>query len=856
MVSRMIAALLIVLVMTAPGNTAGGAGQASIDSLSLVRQLTQEAGQYYTQQMNLLVNERKTLSAVRNKSGEIPAENIERISEINRQLQDLSERKQKVEGSDQAWRAFESVRLMYQTLNQVEASLNQADTRTGDGQWLDKATGGMLAGYRDDLQSANTAVDYARRLKRLESLVANMQQQAPTPAFKTMRDGLNGLFWLMNTFGDKTGIPVVGDFLQKYGEAGTAMVAASQRIFQTIRDREGNQLLPGRHGDDGRYNAFERQFPLLADRMDIIKPQIPGLPDAYESGDGGVLIWDREHKKWYRTNPVHPENASLPPILGLGPHAAVLTPQQVLQRYIFLKQHGDSDPSPLTVLTDPARVVAIGLKPDREVTAPGGPIRLVVNAVTMAGDRKPVLLVRLNAKPKSSLSEALISSRHGVVRPSLVDLSEPEPVTWTAPDVSDTVFEISAALSDANDDSGLVQVGRAVAEVATGNPSQLRIRVEPAVCEPQADGQVLFSLTDSQGNALAPADGKQADELIILHSPDGLMVERPRWTDRESGKGWAPWHAPAAPGIYRLRVSFRGFSEFGVLSSRGFLGAAQTATVTVAGVSHDMDNAADQETLLSRCSLSISRFSAAPAPAPAGKPAVDVQASLEYQLSVPVSGRAVVSVTMDGIEQVRKTRDLEPGSRFFRDEMTLNIPTGKAAGDHQVAVVIGLELDWNGTLLSGPSDSRQTAFSLDRPDETGSESLAGRWDGQGIADATWHEEKIATHEKFKLTLDLADESSGTITFVRTVGTVRKLDPKADPNPFLEAGPVGETWRFPVRVSRSGSGVTLTEILEEDDDPEDATIIKLHLDSPDKMSNTEKDHSEYSDHRSSMTFQRQ
>ncbi len=233
--------------------------------------------------------------------------------------------------------------------------------------------------------------------------------------------------------------------------------------------------------------------------MDIIKPQLPGLPHVYESGDGGVLIWDAERKTWYRTNPADPQSASLPKFNGIANDAASLGPREIMQRYLFLKQHGNQSPSPSTVLTDPDRVVALSLRSDRQVTAPGGQIKLSLSALTMSGDPKPILLASLRAKPKANLTEALMSSRYGVIKPSLIDLSAPEPAIWMAPEASNTVFEISATLSNANEDAGLEQVGKAVVEVATGEPARLTMRVEPAVCEPMADGQVFFVLTDGQG---------------------------------------------------------------------------------------------------------------------------------------------------------------------------------------------------------------------------------------------------------------------------------------------------------------------------------------------------------------------
>ncbi len=263
--------LLSVLMVLLNANLvlAGSSGDATFDSLFLTRQLTQEAGTYYKNRMNALTQERVRLSSARDQNGDIPPDNLERIAEINSHLQELSGQKQKIEGSDKAWKSFEAVRVMYQTLNQAEASLDQKDTWSSDEAWLDQATGGLLASYRNELQAANTAVDIGKRLQKLDALIQKMNQQAPTPGFKKMRDGLNGLFWLMNTFGDKTGVPVVSDFLQKYGEAGTAMVDASERIFNTIRSRAGNQLLPGRHGDDGRYDAFETPIPR------------PGRPHGY-----------------------------------------------------------------------------------------------------------------------------------------------------------------------------------------------------------------------------------------------------------------------------------------------------------------------------------------------------------------------------------------------------------------------------------------------------------------------------------------------------------------------------------------------------------------------------------------------
>jgi hypothetical protein len=858
---RILLVSVLMVLLNANLVFAGPSGDATFDSLFLTRQLTQEAGTYYKNQMNALAQERAQLSSARDQNGDIPPDNLERIAAINSLLQELSDKKQKIEGSDKAWKSFEAVRVMYQTLNQVEASLDQKDTWSSDEAWLDQATGGLLASYRNELQAANTAVDVGKRLQKLDALIQKMNQQAPTPGFKKMRDGLNGLFWLMNTFGDKTGVPVVSDFLQKYGEAGTAMVDASERIFKTIRSREGNQLLPGRHGDDGRYDAFERQFPNLAARMDIIKPQLPGLPHVYESGDGGVLIWDAQRKTWYRTHPVHPESASLPRFNGIANDAASLGPREIMQRYLFLKQHGDQSPSPSTVLTDPDRVVALSLRSDRQVTAPGGQIKLSMRAITMSGDPKPILLASLRAKPKANLTEALMSSRYGVIKPSLIDLSAPELAIWTAPEIGNTVFEISAALSDANEDAGLEQVGKAVVEVATGDPTRLTMRVEPAVCEPMADGQVYFALTDGQGKPVAAAEGKSAAELIVLEAQGGLLVESPRWVDKAAGKGWAAWHAPAAPGQYKLLGTFRGFSEFGVLSSRGVLGARHEAVITVVGDDSGVGKGTDPQALLEQCVLSIGNFSAAPDISGSdlsGDAPVKVRASLGYDLTVPVKGRVVASLMLDGVEQVRKTRDLEPGSRHLNEEVMLEIPAGKAIGNHQATAAVSLELilKSNGDVLQGPSDSRQAGFSINAPDEEKEGALAGTWTGTGTTDITWKEERIATHEEFDLTLEIGgEEKTGTMTFRRTVGRTRKLDPNAEMNSFLVSGPVGESWSFPATLSRSGDTVTVTEVLAEDEDPDLATIITLKMGAPDILSSKKSEESAMSVGRESIKLQR-
>jgi len=853
MFQRILITVLIYFSFIGYSNAGATIGQATFDSLALTRQLCQEAAQVYAERMTNLIEERKRLSSSRDENGDIPPDNLDRIAEINRQLKELSEKKSTVLGSDRAWKAFESVRVMYQTLHHVENSMNQVDTWSRDEAWMNKATGGLLARYHSDLQIANTGMDYGKRILSLQTLIQKLDQKAPTPAFKKMRVGLNGLFWLMKTFGDKSGLPVVSDFIQQYGDAGTAMVGASERIYKKILDREGNQLLPGRHGDDGRYDAFEKQFPLLADQLGIVKPQIPGLPDVYESGDGGVLIWDRQYKIWYRTHPNDPKKASLPKITNLGPDAAVLSPEQVLQRYIFLKQNGDDAPSPLTVLADPTRVVALALRSDREVVGPGGKIQLYLTAMTMSGDQRPIVLAKLRVKPKASISESLISSRYGIIEPSLIDLSEPEKAVWRAPKNSNTVFEISATLSVENDDKGLIQVGKAVIEVATGNPSQLNIRVEPAVCQPLGDGQVYFSLQDSNGNPVAAAEGKTADELIIFNGSDGLLVESPRWIDKNSGKGWAAWHAPNAPGEYKLNASFRGFSEFGVLSSRAVLGSKQVATITVVDDGKlDGDETGPHE-LISKCSLSIDNFSAAPMGSASKDSALGVRTNVGYNLVVPIQGRVIVSISMDGIEQVRKIRDLEPGSGSFNDDVKVEIPAEKVEGNHQVALAVSIELDRDGKILEGPSDSREANINIDLPEEVENKGIAGVWEGKAITDVVYFEEQLKNHQELKLTLNINDdEKSGHMTYHMIADSIHKLAPDADASSFRSSA--GEKWDYPVAISRSGNSITITEIDEED--PDLASTYTFKLDAPDHMSASGRDKSEFSEQHYSAAFHKQ
>jgi hypothetical protein len=853
MLQRILITVLIYFSFIGYSNAGSTIGQATFDSLALTRQLSQEAERVYAKRMANLIEERKRLSLSRDANGEMPPDHLDRIAEINRQLKELSEKRSTVLKSDLTWKAFESVRVMYQTLHHVENSMNQVDTWSSDAAWMDEATGGLLARYHRDLQVANEGIDYGKRLLSLQALIQKLDQKAPTPAFKKMRDGLNGLFWLMKTFGDKSGLPGISDFMQQYGDAGTAMIGASERIYRRILDREDNQLLPGRHGDDGRYNAFEKQFPRLADRMDIVKPQIPGLPDVYESGDGGVLIWDRQYKIWYRTHPNDPQKTSLPNITNLGPDAAMLSPEQVLQRYIFLKQNGDQTPSPLTVLADPTRVVALSLRSDREVVEPGGKIQLNLTAMTMSGDQRPIVLAKLRAKPKANISETMISSRYGIIEPSLIDLSEPEKAVWRAPNNSNTVFELSATLSGDNDDSGLIQVGKAVIEVATGNPSQLKIRVEPVVCQTLGDGQVYFSLLDSNGNPIAAAKGKTADELIVINGSDGLLVESPRWIEKDSGKGWAAWHAPNAPGEYYLNAYFRGFSEFGVLSSRAVLGSKQVATVTVVRDGKSDGDETDPQALISKCGLSIDNFSVAPTVPASKDEALSVTANVGYNLVVPIKGRAIVSISMDGIEQVRKIRDLEPGNSSFNDDITLEIPAKKVAGNHQVALAVSIELEKDGMILKGPSDSRDVNFTIDLTEEIEKKGIAGVWEGKVITDVIYFEEQLKNHRELKLTLNInEDEKSGHMVYLMTVDSIHKLAPDADASSFRSSA--GEKWDYPVSISRSGNSITIIEIDEED--PDLASTYKLTLDAPNHMSASARDKSELSEQTYSVVFQKQ
>ncbi len=337
-------------------------------------------------------------------------------------------------------------------------------------------------------------------------------------------------------------------------------------------------------------------------------------------------------------------------------------------------------------------------------------------------------------------------------------------------------------------------------------------------------------------------------------------MESPRWVDKATGKGWAAWHAPAAPGQYKLLGTFRGFSEFGVLSSRGVLGARHEAMITVTGGDSAAKNA-DPQALLEQCTLSIGNFSVAPdvsASDLSGDSPVRVRASLVYDLTVPVKGRVIASLMLDGVEQVRKTRDLEPGNRYFKEEVMLKIPAGQTIGTHQATAAVSLKLvlEPNSDVLQGPSDSRQAGFSINASEEEKGGELAGTWTGTGTTDITWKEERIATHEEFDLTLEIdAEEKTGTMTFRRTVGRTRKLDPNAEANSFLVSGPVGESWSFPATVSRSGVTVTVTETLAEDEDPDLATIITLKMAGPDILSSKKSEESAISVGRESIKLQR-
>ncbi|MGI5820345.1 MAG: hypothetical protein ACOX9R_19835 [Armatimonadota bacterium] len=547
---------VVVLVVTVIASTcvpsvAVPVGQeAVLTGAAFVQKFTKEVADYYDRQIKPLEQQRATLQAQRASASASQQHQLDaQIANLDRQISDLTQTKAVAAGHEKAWRIFNAAKGIHETLTKMEDALNQSDTFSRQIVWLDRIAAEQMAQAREAFSNANTVLDWATKLKSLRDHVSQMDQQTPTPHNKQMIVGLNALFWAMSEFGDK--VPSIGDFIKNYGDVGQALVNASSRLDQRLHGRSMGLLVEGRP-NDGRLNAFDRQFPELAATRDMLSIlPIGGVRDAYAWPNGGILIWDPASDYWHSRRDI--------------------TPQELLRRYAFFATYGNLDPSPFDVLGSTTRTIGIQLMPADAVVPPGGSTTITVSAQRMDG-LAPFTLLRLRSEEMPSLTGALgLGGGSGRLSTGIVE--PPETVIFTAPNTENYVYRITAEMGP--DEVGTI-VGSPHCLVATGVRSRIEISADPDTVEPRGDGSIMLRVTDSQGRPLN-AGGR------VEVAGHGIEIERTIYSTGPNS-GYVPFHAPQEPGRYRVTARFSGYIDAGYLYGTNAMAAEAETFVTVRAI--------------------------------------------------------------------------------------------------------------------------------------------------------------------------------------------------------------------------------------------------------------------------------
>ncbi len=539
----------IVSCVAAPCAAVPVGQQAVMTGAEFVQKFTKEVADYYDRQIKPLEQQRAQLRGQRASASAARQHQLDaQMANLDRQIDDLSEKKRLAAGHDKAWRIFGAAKSIHDTLTKMEDALNQRDTYSRQIVWLDRLAAGQMAQAREAFTTANSAIDWATKLKSLRDLARQLDAQAPTPHNKRMIEGLNSLFWAMKEFGDK--VPSIGNFIKNYGNVGQALVNAASRFDQRLQGRSMGLLVEGRPRD-GRLTAFDRQFPEFAANRDMLSIlPLDGVRDAYAWHNGGILIWDPESDYWHSRKD--------------------MTPQELLRRYAFFATYGNANPSATDVLGLPKFTIGVRLTPADAVVAPGGSTTITVSAERMDG-LLPYTLLRLRSEEMPSLTGAIgLGGGSGRLEPLIVE--PPETVTFTAPNVENYVYRITAEIGPM--EAGTV-IGSPHCMVATGVRSRIEIAAEPSTVEPRGDGVISIRIADSRGNPL------QAGGNVTV-TGHGIEIERTIYSTGDDGSsGYVPYHAPEQPGRYRVSARFSGYIDAGYLYGTNAMASEGEAWVTV-----------------------------------------------------------------------------------------------------------------------------------------------------------------------------------------------------------------------------------------------------------------------------------
>ncbi len=346
---------------------------------------------------------------------------------------------------------------------------------------------------------AGKAVDYGFKLKKLSADLAAISTSELSPSTKQLAESLSVISALLSNFGDKA--PLVGSILKGYGDLAAELLKATTALDTSIAAREGGQIIEGVHGDRGA------MLDALHKRGFDDAQRLPGLRDAFKTGDNQLVIWDRKARDW---------------VVATGLDATELT-----KRYIYFARRGIKEPTPEQIIGGYAHAFVLALEPSTDRVPPGGTVALAVRG-TLVGDGG------------AATGSATLSAAGGQLSAASVELGGT--VTWVAPDELGAAVAITAQAKDA--------AGPASVTLRTGATTHLALVASPNAVAAHQTVELTARLTDEDGKALPASLGGMIELTVDI----GEATDQVDLADQKGTKfTWtAPDHAARATAIARF----------------------------------------------------------------------------------------------------------------------------------------------------------------------------------------------------------------------------------------------------------------------------------------------------------------
>lgn len=477
----------------------------------------------------------------------------EELAKVTAEWHEVRDAANAAQVNKKAQEFYKGLTAVHVAVDEMQANLSRGNRWSGNIVDLDVMTAHKLFAVRDMLDKADFAAGFYTDALALNRSLRRVNELAPTPQMNQMVESLGAALMGMKWVGKFC--PPLTVYLDEYAKVGQGLLEATARLERKFADQRIGLMVHGRP-DDGRVKAFERQFSHLTENVAMYEV-IPlwGIRDAYELPSGaGVAIWSPGEGKWIHSD--------LP---GL----------EVLKRYAFLAAYGNLNPTPGEVLADKwGLVIGLRVSATPDIVEPGGVCEIRVTAARVDGTLPPETLgAHLAVREESSL---LGGGTVGKLSKVTVDPDHEkrENVSyWTAPDEENMVYEVTVSLPA--DEDVYRSAGDATCLVATAGRSALRVRADPKQVEPGGDGMIEYDVVNSEDKPVKPLGS-----IVILRSA-GLEVESPEWRKDNEASGWAAYHAPQEPGVYRARVQFGGYMDAAWWGGENYMPCEGETTVTV-----------------------------------------------------------------------------------------------------------------------------------------------------------------------------------------------------------------------------------------------------------------------------------